>query len=61
MGPGFMLFFENQPEDSDSKCKCQYVANPSNAGMWGSQSIAPVILKPLHQMEELGQNQNLEA
>jgi hypothetical protein len=29
--------------------------------MWGSQSIAPVILKPLHQMEELGQNQNLEA
>jgi hypothetical protein len=44
-----------------SKCEGQYVANPSTAGTWGSQNIAPAILKPLHKMEARGQNQAVEA
>lgn len=44
-----------------SKCKVQYVANPSTVGMWGSQSIVPVILKRLHEMEACDQNQALDA
>jgi hypothetical protein len=44
-----------------SKCKVQYVANPSTVGMWGSQSIAAVILKRLHEMEDCGQDQALDA
>jgi len=43
------------------KCKGQYVTNPSTAGMWGSQSIAPATLKPLYKMEAPGQNQALDA
>lgn len=61
MGSGFMPLFENQPGESDSKCKSQFVANPSTAGMWGSQSIAPVVLKPLHEMDERGQTQTLDT
>jgi len=46
---------------SYSKCKGQYVANPSTAGTWGSQNIAPAILKPLHKMEARDQNQAVKA
>jgi hypothetical protein len=44
-----------------SKCKGQYVANPSIASMWGSQNIGPAILKPLYKMEARGQNQAVDA
>jgi hypothetical protein len=66
-GPGFYALFREPTRGQCpimlpySKCKGQYVANPKTAGMWGSQSIGPAILKPLHNMEARGQNQALDA